>query len=168
MEQTPLNRILPHPMLTIVLWIIWLLLNNTVSAGHIVLGLFLAVTIPLFTAGFWPEKLKIRAPLSLLKFLAAVLWDILIANLLVAKLILGRNDSLKPAFFNIELDIQNPIGISILANTISLTPGTVSCDLSADGNRLLVHALHAEDIDEIINHIKQRYEAPLIKVFISC
>lgn len=168
MEKTPVNKILPHPMLTVVLWLIWLLLNNTVSAGHMVLGLFLAITIPLFTAGFWPEKLKIRAPLSLLKFLAAVLWDILIANLLVAKLILGRNASLKPAFFNIELDIQNSIGISILANTISLTPGTVSCDLSTDGKRLLVHALHAEDIKEIVDHIKQRYEAPLIKVFISC
>jgi multicomponent K+:H+ antiporter subunit E len=62
MEKTSVNKILPHPMLTVVLWLIWLLLNNTVAPGHMVLGLFLAVTIPLFTAGFWPEKLKIRAP----------------------------------------------------------------------------------------------------------
>ncbi len=168
MSKLSFNTILPHPILTVILWLIWLLLNNTVAAGHMVLGLILAITIPLFTSGFWPEKVKIKAPLTLFKFLGTVLWDILIANLMVSKLILGPNESLKPAFFNIELDIQNPLGISFLANTISLTPGTVSCDLNADGNSLLVHALHAEDIDNIIEQIKQRYEKPLIKVFTSC
>lgn len=161
-------KILPHPVLSLVLWVIWLLLNNTVAAGHVVLGFGLAILIPLLTAGFWPEKVRIRAPLTLLKFLLVVLWDILIANLVVAKLILGRNDDLKPALIRIALDIQNPLGISFLANTISLTPGTVSCDLSVDRRYLLVHALHAENISEIIAHIKQRYETPLIKVFTSC
>jgi multicomponent K+:H+ antiporter subunit E len=97
-----------------------------------------------------------------------VLWDIVIANLMIAKLIVGRNDKLKPAFFRIELDIQTPIGISILANTISLTPGTVSCDLSADRRYLLVHSLHTENASDDIKQIKQRYETPLIKVFTSC
>lgn len=168
MSKLSFNTILPHPILTVILWLIWLLLNNTVAAGHMVLGLILAVIIPLLTSSFWPEKIKIKAPLVLFKFLGTVLWDILIANLMVSKLILGPNNNLKPAFFNIELDIQNPLGISFLANTISLTPGTVSCDLNADGNSLLVHALHAEDIDSIIEQIKQRYETPLIKVFTSC
>jgi len=163
-----LQKLLPHPVLSLILWLIWLLLNNTVAAGHVVLGLLLAFLIPLLTAGFWPEKVRIKAPLTLLKFLGTVLWDIVIANLVVAKLILGRNDNLKPAFFRVELDIQNPLGISFLANTISLTPGTVSCDLSADRSYLLVHALHAENILDTIQHIKQRYETPLKKVFTSC
>ncbi len=150
------------------LWLIWLLLNNTVAAGHIVLGLVLALLIPLFTSSFWPEKVQIKAPLTLFKFLAVVFWDIVIANMVVAKLILGRNKHLKPAFFCIDLDIKNPLGISFLANTISLTPGTVSCDLSTDHQHLLVHALHVEDIPATIKHIKQRYEAPLKEVFTSC
>ncbi len=168
MSKSPFKKLLPHPILSLTLWIIWLLLNNTIAAGHIVLGLLLAFMIPLFTASFWPEKICIRAPITLLKFLATVLWDIVIANLMVAKLILGSNDDLKPAFFHIKLDIQNPLGISVLANTISLTPGTVSCDLTADRSCLLVHALHAENISDTIKDIKQRYETPLIKVFTSC
>jgi multicomponent K+:H+ antiporter subunit E len=163
-----LDKILPHPILSVMLWLIWLLLNNTVAPGHVVLGFILAILIPLLTSGFWPEKVRIKAPLTLLKFLVIVLWDIVIANIIVAKLILGRNDKLKPAFFSIELDIQTPLGISLLANTISLTPGTVSCDLNADQSCLLVHALHAEDITETIKHIKERYEAPLKKVFTPC
>ncbi len=162
------KKFLPHPILTLALWIIWLLLNNTVAAGHVVLGLVLAIFIPWLTARFWPEKVCIKNPFTLLKFLGVVLWDILVANISVAKLILGKNDKLKPGFFSINLDINNPLGISLLANTISLTPGTVSCDLTPDRRQLLVHALHVEDIESTINDIKQRYEKPLMEVFTTC
>lgn len=167
-NTTMLNRILPHPVLSFILWIVWLLLNNTMAAGHVVLGLILAILIPLLSSNFWPEKVRIYAPFTLMKYLAMVLYDIVIANMVVAKLILGRNDTLKPAFFHIDLELQTPLGISLLANTISLTPGTVSCDLSEDQHRLLVHALHVDDIPDMIKQIKKRYESPLIKVFRPC
>ena len=163
-----MKKILPHPILSLILWVIWLLLNNTIAAGHMVLGEFLAIAIPLLSSSFWPEKVHIKSPITLIKFLVVVLWDIVISNLVVAKLILGNNSNLKPAFFWIDLDIKTPLGISFLANTISLTPGTVSCDLSKDGTRLLVHALDVDDVPATINDIKTRYEAPLIKVFTSC
>jgi len=163
-----MDKILPHPILSIILWLFWLLLNNTVAAGHMVLGLVLAIFIPLLMSDFWPEKVRLSAPLTLLKFFTVVLWDILIANIIVARLILGRNKNLQPAFITIDLDIQSPLGISVLANTISLTPGTVSCDLSSDRASLLVHALHVEDIPATIKQIKQRYEAPLKEIFTSC
>lgn len=163
-----LNKIFPHPVLSFILWGLWLLLNNTISPGHMVLGLIIAILIPMLTSGFWPEKVYIKSPLTLIKLLGTVLWDIVAANTIVAKLILGKNENLNPAFFYIELDIDTPIGISLLANTISLTPGTVSCDVTPDGKRLLVHALHIEDIPATIKEIKQRYEAPLKKVFTSC
>lgn len=162
------NKILPHPILSLILWITWLLLNNTFAAGHIVLGLILAILIPLLTSSFWPEKIYIRSPLTLFKFLGVVLWDIVVANIVVAKLILGSNQKLKPAFFTIKLELENPLAISLFANTISLTPGTVSCDLNEDRSGLLVHALDVDDIDETIEFIKTRYEAPLKKVFTRC
>lgn len=163
-----MNKILPHPILSMILWVCWLLLNNTIAAGHILLGLILAILIPMLTSGFWPEKVKIQDPLTLLKYFMVVLYDIVVANMVVVKLILGRNKNLKPAFFYIDLDIDTSLGISLLANTISLTPGTVSCDLSIDHRRLLVHALHIEDIPATIKEIKHRYETPLIKVITSC
>lgn len=162
------NFLLPHPILTLVLWFIWLLLNNTLAPGHVVLGLILALMIPMLTTAFWPEKIRLSNPWVLFKFFGVVIWDILVANIIVAKLIIGPNHHLKPGFIFIDLDIQHPLGISILANTISLTPGTVSCDVSEDRKQLKVHALHLESKTETIQHIKQRYEAPLIKVFQLC
>ncbi len=162
------KKLFPHPVLTLALWCIWLLLHNTMAPGHLVLGFILAFSISLLVSGFWEEKVYIRAPLMLLRFLRIVLWDILVANITVAKLILGRSGKLKPGFFYVELDIRTPVGISILANTISLTPGTVSCDLTEDRTRLLVHALHVEDIPATVKQIKERYEAPLKEVFTEC
>ena len=159
-----LKRLLPHPLLTVLLLVIWLLLNNTVAMGHVVLGSVLALLIPLLTRGFWPERVVIRRPWVLLKFLLLVLWDILVANLHVAALILGSTRKLQPAFMLLEVDIQSPLGASILANTISLTPGTVSCEFSADRRHLLIHALHVEDVEASIREMKQRYERPLMEV----
>ncbi len=163
-----LKTLLPHPVLSLFLWLIWLLLNNNFSAGHIVLGLVLALVIPMITAVFWQEKVCLSRPWTQLRFFGIVLWDILVANVAVAKLILGPKDHLQPGFITINLDIQHPLGISFLANTISLTPGTVSCDLSEDRKQLLVHALHVEDPAETIQEIKQRYERPLMEIFESC
>lgn len=163
-----MKKILPHPILTLVLWLVWLLLNNTVAPGHMVLGAILAIIIPLLTSSFWPEKVCIKHPITLFKFVLVVIWDIMVANVIVAKLILGNRDNLQPKFLHIPLDIEHPLAIGLLANTISLTPGTVSCDLSEDRKTLLVHGLHEEDPEATVKEIKQRYEQPLKKVFESC
>lgn len=160
--------LLPHPLLTPILATIWLLLNNSLAPGHIVLGLVLGWAIPLFTLRYWPEAVHIHKPLTLLRFLAVVLLDIVLANLVVARLILGRPQSLHPAFLKVPLDLQGDLAIGLLANTICLTPGTVSAQLSPDRRFLLVHALNAPDGAAVIATIKQRYEAPLKEVFEPC
>jgi multicomponent K+:H+ antiporter subunit E len=110
----------------------------------------------------------VQRPWVLLKFVAVVLWDIVVANLNVAVLILGSTRKLQPAFMLLDLDIRSPLGVSLLANTISLTPGTVSCEVSADRRQLLIHALHVTDVEASIREMKQRYEQPLIEVLREC
>lgn len=162
------KRLLPHPLLTPILAAIWLLLNNSLAPGHIVLGLLLGWAIPLFTLRYWPEAVRIHKPLTLLRFMVLVLLDIVLANLAVARLILGRPRSLHPSFLKVPLDLRGDLAIGLLANTICLTPGTVSARLSPDRRFLLVHALNAPDGAAVIATIKQRYEAPLKEVFEPC
>jgi multicomponent K+:H+ antiporter subunit E len=96
-----------------------------------------------------------------------VLLDIFLANLVVAMRILGRPQNLQPAFIEMPLVLQTDLAISLLANTICLTPGTVSASLSPDRRTLLVHALDAPDPDAVLDEIRTRYEAPLKAVFES-
>jgi len=159
------RRLLPHPLLTPALATVWLLLVNDFSFGHVVLGLLLGWAIPLFTLRFWPDKVIINRPATLARFIGVVLYDIVVANLSVARLILGRPERLRPAFVVVPLALRTELAISLLANTISLTPGTVSSRLSPDRRSLLVHALDVADAAALIASIKQRYEAPLKEVF---
>jgi len=161
-------RLFPHPILSIILFLTWLMLNNTVSAGHVVLGAFLATFIPWFTQRFWPEEICLGKWSTIFKFSFIVAYDIVISNIFVAKLILGKNSALKPDFLEIPLDIEHPLGLSILTSTISLTPGTVSVDLNLNRDVLIVHALHVDDMEEEIQTIKERYEKPLMEIFRLC
>lgn len=160
------RRWLPHPLISLSLLVVWLLLQNEVSAGHIVLGGAFAILIPLFTAPFWPDRPTVRRPLVAGRFVLTVLWDIVIANVIVARLILLRRpQSLTPHFLVIPLDARSPYAITVLAGTITLTPGTVSADLDRERRHLLVHNLSVDDPDEAVRTIKRRYEAPLREIF---
>ena len=163
-----MRRLLPHPLLSVTLLVIWLLLVNQVSVGHLLLGVLLGLAVPLYTARFWPDHVHVRRPLVLLRFIAVVLYDILVANVAVARLILGRQERLQPAFLVLPLRLETDVAISVLANTISLTPGTVSTFLSADRRCLVIHSLHTTDPEEVLATIRQRYETPLKEVLEAC
>ncbi|MDM7929180.1 Na+/H+ antiporter subunit E [Blastomonas fulva] len=160
-----MRRLIPHPGLSVLLVIVWVLMANTLTVGGLLLGTVIGILLPIFTAPFWPGRPDVRYRAGL-AYIALVLWDIVVANFEIAAIILfRRNRDLRPAWLSIPLDLHTPEAITVLAGTISLTPGTVSSDVSACGNYLLVHALDAADPDAEIARIKLRYEARLKRVF---
>jgi len=160
-----IHSLFPHPLLTASLAVMWLLLNNSLAFGHILLGLFLGWAIPRYTLAFWPEKVRIYRPLLLVRFSCVFFYDVLVANLIVARLILVGPQVLRPAFVVVPLQLADTFTISLLANIICLTPGTISARLSPDRRQLLVHALDCADQQQLVATIKQRFESPLKKIF---
>jgi len=163
-----MTRLLPHPLLSAILLVIWLLLVNELSIAHLLLGALLGWAVPLYTARFWPDQVQVRRPLLLLRFIGVVLYDILVANVTVASLILGRQERLQPAFVVLPLTLRSDLAISLLANTVSLTPGTVSAYLSADRRCLIIHSLHTTAPDDMLATIRRRYETPLKEILEAC
>ena len=157
-----MRKLIPHPGLSLLLLAIWLLANNSFAPGHILLGGILAIMIPLSTSMFLPERMGASRPILAVKYLARLIVDILVANVQVALWILRPNRNLQPAFIRYDLKLDSPMAITVLSNTISLTPGTVSCDLSSDRRRLVIHSLHAEEPERLARHIFTRYEKPLL------
>jgi multicomponent K+:H+ antiporter subunit E len=166
--MTLLCRLFPHPILSAVIAVVWLLLANSVSAGHAVLGIILGWAIPQVTSAYWPDRPRIRRPRVVLEYLAIVLKDIVVSNVQVAYLILfRRGEMLRSQFVTVPLDLTTAEAITTLAGTITLTPGTVSADLSADGRALLVHYLETPDPAATVAGIKDRYERRLKEIFES-
>lgn len=165
-ERRPLlRRIFPSPVLSITVVAFWLLMSDSFDLGQLVLGMLLGVVVPLFAARLDREFARLGSLRPVPKLLAVVLWDILVSNLRVAAQVLGPEHRLKPGFIWVPLDIANIHGIAALTSFITLTPGTVSAALSEDRRHLLVHVLHLEDANALINEIKSRYEAPLMEIF---
>jgi multicomponent K+:H+ antiporter subunit E len=161
-----INKWIPHPLLTGVLIVVWMFLLNQFTLGGFLLGAVLGIIIPRITSHFWPERPRITAYGKAVYFVGLVAWDIVLANMAVAKLILFvPNKKLRTHWIAVPLDIQSPEGITTLAGVITLTPGTVSSDLSDDGRTLLVHCLDTVDVEQSIAHIKSRYEQKLMEIF---
>lgn len=160
-----MKRLLPHPLLSLVLFVCWLIMNSTVAPAHVVLAALLAVGIPLLTRKLWDETIPLARPGAALRLVLLVTWDIVVANVNVARQVLGPLDRLRPGFVAVPLDVRHPYAISLLASIITITPGTVSADVDDARSRILVHALHIDDADALVAQIKMRYERPLQEIF---
>lgn len=165
MNSQPRFRLLPMPIHSLLLFVVWLLLNNTVAPGHLVLAAFLAFVIPLMTSGMQDQQPSFHKPLVCIRYVFMVIWDIIVANFEVALLVIRSNKRLNPGFIAVPIEIEHELPITILASTVSLTPGTVSAEISEDKQWLYVHVLHLTDKEELIALIKQRYEQPLREIF---
>ncbi|HAI58995.1 MAG TPA: hypothetical protein DCM32_03850 [Xanthomonadaceae bacterium] len=108
---------------------------------------------------------RLRAPTAALRLVGVVLYDIVKANIDVARRILGPEDAIRPVYVWVPLDIASPQGIALFASIITMTPGTLSCEVSADRRWLLVHCFHADDPAAVVADAKSRYERPLMEVF---
>ncbi|WP_018981872.1 Na+/H+ antiporter subunit E [Salinimonas chungwhensis] len=161
-----ITRLLPMPAHSFLLLIVWLMLNVSFSLGHIILGSVLAVIIPLLCAPLQVPQPKLKRPLRAVRYVFMVLGDIVVANVQVAILVVGPMRRIKPGFVAIPIDLEETLLITILASTVTMTPGTLSAELSKDKNWLYVHVLNMPDNEEeVISLIKNRYESAIKEIF---
>lgn len=160
-----MKRMLPSPVLSALLFVLWPLLNQSWSPGQLLLGAALALCIPWFSERLRPGKPALRAPWVIVRLGFVVLWDIVIANVEVARRILGRESAIRPRFVWLPLTIADPHGIVALAGIVTMTPGTLSSELTPDRRHLLIHVLNVDDEAALVAGIKARYEAPLVAIF---
>jgi multicomponent K+:H+ antiporter subunit E len=161
-----LKRLIPHPFLSLTLVFVWLALVNKFTLGNLLLGILFAIVIPMLTAPYWPDRPKISRPFKGVEYVLVVLWDIVVANVQVAAIILfKREKDIRSQWIVVPLDVKSAEAITVLAGTITMTPGTVSATLAADGGSILVHCLHTDDVDAVRDEIKNRYERRLKEIF---
>lgn len=158
-------QLFPSIPQSITVFIFWVLMAENYSAATLLMAVFLALLMPQLSARLEREFAQIGNASALVPLALKLLWDVVVANITVARQVLGPEENLRSAFIWIPLELTNIHGISALTSVITLTPGTVSTELSEDRRHLLVHFLDVDDPERVVAEIKQRYEAPLRKVF---
>lgn len=161
-----MKRLLPSPLLSVALFVLWLLLSRSVSAGHLILAAVLAVLIPLLTGGLRPLPVRIRRPGKVLRLGVRVMADTIQSSLTVVRFLVFPSQRRHPSgFVRIPLELRDPNALAVLAMIVCITPGTAWAEISRDRSILLLHVLEMDDPQAIAAHVKERYERPLMEIF---
>jgi multicomponent K+:H+ antiporter subunit E len=159
-----MTRLLPYPLLTGALLLMWLLLNSF-SLGHLVLGTVVAVMASLAMTALQPAKPHLRRWDKIPRLAWLVTLDILHSNIAVAGIILrsGRRQG-RPGFVTVPLTLRDPTALALLACIVTSTPGTAWIEHRSDNGHLLMHVLDIVDEQVWVDQIKL-YEALLQEIF---
>jgi multicomponent K+:H+ antiporter subunit E len=161
-----MRNLLPFPIVALTLLVFWLVLNQTLSPGHLALGACLAVAGGLVLKALRPGATRLRRPAAMAALAWLVLQDILRSNLAVARIVLGRRQrTLTSDFVDIPLDLRAPPGLAALAIIITATPGTVWVQHDPASGVLTIHVLDLVDRGAWVRTIKGRYERRLLEIF---
>lgn len=163
-----MKRWLPSPALSMALFVVWLLLNQSLDAATLLLAAILAIAVPVLTQSLRPARVRMRRPGVALRLAGVVVYDLVHSALTVARLLLTRrNDQMSPCFVHVPLDMRDPNALAVLAMIICLTPGTAWGEIALDRSTLLIHVFDLDDVPAFIAMVKARYEAPLMEIFES-
>lgn len=159
-------RVLPAPLLSASLLGLWLALARSTSPGQVLLGLVIALAVPLVTGPLRLQGVRVRRPLVVVRYVLRVGADVLRSNLEVAWGVLRwRWRRPRSKFVIIPLELREPIGLAALAMVTTVVPGTVWSELALDRTALLLHVWDVEDEAAFVARFKARYEAPLREIF---
>jgi multicomponent K+:H+ antiporter subunit E len=154
-----------YPVLSAIVALTWLLLQQSAAPPQLITAAVLALLIPRLLYGFLGEPLRLRSWGAALRLAGLVVWDIVVANVTVARIVLSPWSDPHPAWVPVPLDVRHPTAITLLASIITMTPGTVSCVVDEARRQILVHALDCSDVPALAAEIKTRYEVPLKEIF---
>jgi multicomponent K+:H+ antiporter subunit E len=155
----------PHPLLSLLLAAVWLLLQQSLALPQLITAALLGWWLPRLLHGFLGPATQVHAWGVALRLGGVVLWDIVLSNFTVARLVLWPRARLQPAWVVVPLEIRHPVAISLFATIITTTPGTVSCMVDEAAGQILVHALDCDDPAAAAAQMKQRYERALKEIF---
>jgi multicomponent K+:H+ antiporter subunit E len=155
------------PVLVLGLAVLWLVLNQSVTPGHIMLGLLLGVLLAWAGSTLRPLHARLRRIDVAAALLLVALADVVRSNVNVARIVLGLSGKrpIRSAFLDIPMDLKDPHGLATLAAILTATPGTVWVGLSGDGKWLRLHVLDLVDEAHWIHVVKDRYESRLMRIF---
>jgi multicomponent K+:H+ antiporter subunit E len=160
-----MTRLLPFPLVSAGLFVLWLLLNQTVSPGHVLLGILAGVFGGWALTPLEPPKARVRRAGAIFRLAILVAVDIVRSNIAVARIVLGlAGTRRRSGYAEIPLELRNPYGLAVLACIITSTPGTLWVDFDPASGKLTIHVLDLIDESAWMRTIKGRYERLLLEI----
>lgn len=151
-------------LLNVFLAWIWMFLKNDYSSSTFFVGYFLGLLIMILYRRFFNGRFYLSRVSAVINLLLLFLKELVLSNISVLKHVLKPKLNIRPGIFALETQLTNDWEITILANLITLTPGTLVVDVSLDGKTLYIHAIDIPEKHEAINSIKNTFEKAIMEV----
>ena len=158
------RRWLAHPVLSLMLAASWLLLQQSLALPQVITAVLLGLGLPMLLSRVLGPATPLRSVRGAAQLTALVLWDIVVSNITVARIVLSPRSRPQPAWVVVPLDTEHPVAIALFAMIITNTPGTVSCTVDQERRQILVHALDCDDPPAAAAQMKERYERRIMEI----
>jgi multicomponent K+:H+ antiporter subunit E len=140
-------------------------MQQSLAPAHLLSAAVLALAVPRLVHGFLGPASRVHSLPAVARLCVVVLWDIVVSNAVVARIVLDPRAQPRPGWVPVVLDTAHPTAVALFASIITMTPGTVSCIVDDERGEILVHALDCDDPQAMATQMKQRYERPLRQIF---
>ena len=161
-----MRQVLPYPLLSFGLLGMWLLLQQSLGLGQILLGSVVALFAGQAMAALQPVQPRIRKPLKIVWLFILVTIDVIRSNFAVALIVLqGRRREQTSGFITVPLVLRDRTGLAVLACIVTATPGSAWLEYDVTRDSVLIHVLDLVDEASWIETLKHRYERLLLEIF---
>lgn len=151
-------------VVNIVIAIIWMFLTESYSFTSFFIGFLLGIGMLFLFNRFIPDSFYFKYVWAIVKLIVLFIKELILSNLSVLKLVYKPKLEIKPGIIALPTDLNRNWEITILANLITLTPGTLSIDVSPDNRYIYIHVMDMPDVDEAIMQIKNTFEKAIMEV----
>lgn len=155
-------------MTSIILFVVWLLMVGTFQAQELITGLVISLLIAFIAlpklAILDDIRISIGLPFFFLQYLFVFLRALITSNIDMARRVISPNLPISPDIVEIKTQLRSPLGKLMLANSITLTPGTLTVDV--DDDVLRIHWIDTRSVDELHSAtqlIAEQFEKPLLR-----
>jgi multicomponent Na+:H+ antiporter subunit E len=148
----------------IVLALLWVAVTRSATAGNFAIGVSLAYVVLALARRVPPIAVTLRRVVLGIALVLYFVWELVLSNLRIAYDILSPRFRFTPGVVGVRLDARTDLEITVLANLITLTPGTLSLDVSPDRRVLYIHTMHVGDRDAFERSIKDGFERRVLEV----
>jgi multicomponent Na+:H+ antiporter subunit E len=154
-------------VIILVLSLVWAAVTGVFSLPNLLLGAVVALAATYLLRSHLGDRVVSRRSWAVLRLMWLFVYELVLSGVRVAVLVLSPNmhAKLKPGFVAFPLAVKSDGEIALLANLITLTPGTLSVDVSADRKTLLIHVLVIREADALVAEIANGFERRVMEVF---
>ena len=160
-----MKRLFPYPVLAALLLLMWLVLQQSIGFGQILLGGAVAVAVALAASAILPGRVRFRRLTSLLQLVVVAGIDIIGSNIAVLLILINPRAEPSAGFIKMELQLTNQFGLAVLACLLTATPGSAWLEYDRERSTVLIHVFDLVDEEEWVATVKKRYEALLLEIF---